>query len=304
MENENKNSIAVFEEIRRDIVVANNKEVSISSVFGRGSTSGLASFGNRSLAENAYQVDLALQNVGELQQIWNHSHTQWMWKHLNLSWHSPYSNLRQISAEITNKKMAINEAKWRQIESEVKISKIEEELKTPEALDYWREVELKVKLAKYREGISNSVVIIEGAMKDILVLNDLYEQMKKRVSNFSEADVEQHQSKDHLRRSLTQCIRDIRMAGIISKGEQEYLEQIGVNPGKAQNLLRAYVEKEASSDSWDVSGLYEFVDKLTDELIDMHKVSIKRMELQGFNPEAIDDHSFTKKLGLLTNSSE
>ena len=49
------------------------------------------------------------------------------------------------------------------------------------------------------------------------------------------------------------------MAGYITKAEQEYIEQIGINPMKVQNLLRAYVESEAKSESWDVSGLYDFV---------------------------------------------
>ena len=300
-EKKNNTEITVFEEIRRDLAL-NNKEVKVpmSMVFGRGSTADRPSFGGMMLAENIKKVDYALANVGELEKIWNHSHTQWMWRHLNLSWHAPLKNMRQISAEITRKKSALNEAKWRQVDNELKICKIEDEL-SKGGIDYWREVELKVKLTKLREGISEGIVVIEGAMKDVLALNELFEQLKSRVSGFSEEDIEKEETKTHLKRALVQSIRDVRMSGHITKAEQEYLEQIGVNPMKIQNLLKVYVENEAKSECWDVSGLYEFVDKLTDELVDTYKVDLKRMEMQGFNPDPVTDYLQIDKLALQSN---
>ena len=300
--------LAVFEEIRRDLSLSHNQQIKVpmAMVFGRGSGTNLDSFGGQSLAVNAQKVDNALANVGELQSIWNHSHTQWMWKHLNLSWHAPLKNMRQLSAEITKKKGALNEAKWRQVEAELKIRKIEDELEKgleSGTLEYWRDVELKIKLAKLKESASEGTVIIEGAMKDVLVLNELYEQLKERVSEFSEADIEKEETKSHLKRALVQSIRDVRMAGFISKGEQEYIEQIGINPMKLQGLLKAYVESESKSENWDVGGLYEFVDKLTDELVDVYKVDEKRMSLQGFSTEIFQDFAQTEKMALLSKSS-
>lgn len=293
--------IAVFEEIRRDMAASPNSStrVPLNMVFGRGTVGNPVSFGGSSLAENAQKVDQALANVGELQAIWNHSHTQWMWKHLNLSWHAPLKNMRQISAEITRKQGALSEAKWRQIENEIKVRKIEDELakgKESGTVDYWREVELTVKLAKLREGLADGVVIIEGAMKDVLVLNQLYEQLKAKVSNFSEADIEREETKSHLKRALVQSIRDVRMSGSITKAEQEYIEQIGINPMKLQGLLRQYVENEAKSDSWDVKDLYTFVDSLTDELVDHYQVDQTRMTLQGFDTGIFEEFSQTEKL--------
>lgn len=305
---ESKNEIMVYEQIRTDLAVkSSNVNIPLSMVFGRGSTGGqLQSFGGSSLSENTQKVDYALANTSELSKIWNHSHTQWMWKHLNLSWHAPLKNMRQISAEISRKKAALNEAKWRQVEQEVKIRKIEDELEKEGQtgqMDYWREVDLKIKLAKLKEGVSESIVVIEGAMKDVLVLNELYEQLKEKVSDFSEADIEKEETKSHLKRALVQSIRDVRMCGSISKAEQEYIEQIGINPMKMQNVLRAYVDSESRSNSWDVGGLYEFVDKLTDELVDVQKVDEKRMALQGFSTAIIEEFSQTDKVALLSNSS-
>ncbi len=303
-ENEAKDKeIAIFEEIRKDLALSSELKVPMSYVFGRGTVKAIQSFGNTSLLVNSTKVDKAIQNVEELQRIWNHSHSQWSWRHLNLSYHSPHKNMRQIAAEMAKKKAALNEAKWRHVEAEIKIRKIEEELQK-EGLDYWREVELKVKLTKLKEGLAEGMTYVEGAMKDVLTLNALYEELKAKVSGFSEHDIEKEETKSHLKRSIVQCIRDVRQFGSISKGEQEYVEQIGVNPMKLQAVLRAYVENEAKQETWDVSGLYEFVDKLTDELADVYKVDVARMKLQGFSSDPIEEFSYSNKVALLEKKEE
>ena len=295
--------IAIFEELRKDLALSSELKVPMSYVFGRGTVKALQSFGNTSLLANSTKVDKAIQNVEELQSIWNHSHSQWSWKHLNLSYHAPYKNMRQIAAEMAKKKAALNEAKWRHVEVEIKIRKIEEELQK-EGLDYWREVELKVKLTKLKEGLAEGMSYVEGAMKDVLTLNALYEELKEKVSGFTEHDIEKEETKSHLKRSIVQCIRDVRQFGSISKGEQEYVEQIGVNPMKLQAVLRAYVENEAKQETWDVSGLYEFVDKLVDELADVYKVDVARMKLQGFSSDPIEDFSYSNTVALLEKKEE
>ena len=304
---EKKNEIAVFEEIRKDLDITrdiSDFKVAMSDVFGKGSLAVKESFGGVTFKDNSEKVDVAIQNTNELHNIWNHSHTQWMWKHLNLSWRAPLKNMRQISAEISRKKGALNEAKWKHVQNEVKIKKIEEELSKPELLDYWREVDLKIKLAQLQEGLAEGSTHIEGAMKDILALNELFEQLKSKVSNFSEEDVEKEETKTHLKRSIVQCIRDIRQGGSITKGEQEYLEQIGVNPMKMQNILREYVKSEAAANSWDVSGLYEFVDGVVEELAERHQVDKVRMNLQGFESEAIGNITYDNKVAHLTNETK
>ena len=306
MSEEQKNEITVFEEIRRDLDVAKNLsefKVPMNYVFGKGSLAPKESFGGLTFAENSMKVDAALQNVKDLQNIWNRSHSQWTWKHINLSYHSAEKNMRQIAAEVNNKKSALNEAKWRHVKNEIKIKKIEEELLAGN-LDYWREVELKVKLAELQEGLVESSTYIEGAMKDILALNELYEQLKGKLAEFSEEDIERQESKAHLKRSLVQCIRDVRQSGSITKGEQEYLEQIGVNPAKIQRLLREYVRAEESESGWDVTGLHKFVEELVNEMIDKHQVDKVRMELQGFDPEPIGSITYDRKVALLENTKE
>ena len=299
-----KKEIAIYEQIRTDIAVVDGTEynVPMAAVFGKGTVAKQESFGNRTLLENTRLVDKAVANTQELQNIWNHSHSQWDWKHLNLSYHSPLKNMRQIAAEINGKKAALNSAKWRQIEQEVKIRKLEEKLEAG-GLEYWKEVDIKIKLAKQREGMADGVLYIEGAMKDMLALNELYEQLKEKVSDFSENDFEAQESKNHLKRSVVQCIRDVRQGGSITKGEQEYLEQIGVNPGKMQLLMQQYVQKERE-EAWSTQGLQTFVNEIVDELIDVQKVDIQRLEMMGFDSEPITEYSYDKKVALLTKQEK
>ncbi len=293
--------VTVFDQVKRELDIQRDPmefKVPLSDIFGKTSLAPKESFGQVTFKENIDKVDKALANVGDLQNIWNHSHTQWMWKHINLSWLSPHKNMRQISAEVSRKKGALNEAKWKHIQNELKIKKIEEELANPETLTKWREIELNIKLAQMREGIAEGATHIEGAMKDILALNEMYEQLKDKISDFSEEDIEAEETRTHLKRSIVQCIRDVRQTGSITKGEQEYMEQIGVNPSKIQRLLREYVKAEEASENWDVSDLYSFVDDLVVELTEKHKVDVKRMELQGFDPDYIGNITYDTKVAL------
>ena len=305
MSTKDESQVAVFEEIRKNTDIASQEQLNVpmSMVFGHGTVGDIESFGGGTLLQNTKKVDQALQNVGELQNIWNHSHSQWDWKHINLSYHSPYKNMRQISAEISRKKAALNEAKWKHVKTEVKIKKLEEKLSDPN-IEYWDEVDAKISLAQKKEQLAEGIKIIEGAMKDVLALNDMYEQLKSKVNSFSEEDFEKEETKNHLKRSLVQSIRDIRMQGSISKGEQEYLEQIGANPSKVQALLRQYVESEAKQEKWDVSDLYEFVDGLTNELVEKHKIDDVRMELQGFDKEPNPMLSYINTLALPKQEEE
>lgn len=304
-----KKEVAVFEAIvnNKEIATTEDKKVPLSMVFGHGTLGNIESFGGKTLMQNTVEVDKALANVGELETIWNHSHTQWTWKHINFSYHSPMKNMRQISAEISSKKGALNTAKWKQVKNEVKIRKIQDQLDKGNldgTLDYWKEVDLKIKLAELQEGMVEGARYIEGAMKDVLAMNEMYEQLKTKVNSFSEYDMELEESKSHLKRSLVQCIRDVRQGGSITKGEQEYMEQIGVNPMKVQKAIRIYVASEEEDESWDVSKLHEFVDNMTNELIDFYKVDQKVLELKGFDPEPFESYTNINKLALPNNTDE
>ena len=185
------------------------------------------------------------------------------------------------------------------MKSEVEVQKIQEQLLNDD-LDHWEKIELQIDLAEKQEGLAEGTVYIEGAMKDILALNELYEEYQNKFDGFTEEDFELEESKSHLKRSLVQCIRDVRQSGSITKGEQEYLEQIGVNPSKMQMRIREYVQDEATADTWDASLLHEFVNNVTNELIDNLQVDKIKMDLMGFkhehNPELTHKPEVARRL--------
>jgi hypothetical protein len=115
---------------------------------------------------------------------------------------------------------------------------------------------------------------------------------------FTEYEYEKEESKNHMRRALIQSLRDVRMTGFITKGEQELMEQIGVNPSKLQKLLRAYVANEENQETWSVDEMYSFVNQLAEELIDVYKVDVIRMNLMGLNKEPKPDFSYINRVGL------
>ena len=66
-----------------------------------------------------------------------------------------------------------------------------------------------------------------------------------------------------------------------------------------QFLIRQYIQKEIE-DSWSTHGLQVFVDEIVDELIDVQKVDVQRLEMMGFDPEPTSEHSYAKKIALST----
>jgi hypothetical protein len=280
--------------------------VGVAQVFGRGALGEVKSFGGVTLSENAVKVDLALANIEELHRIWNRGHSQWAWKHINLSQFSDMRNIRQVAAEMANKKNALNAAKWGQIKSEIKLKQLQEALENPD-LDKWRRLELEIELAEMKEGMATSMTYIEGAMKDAIALNEMYEALKERTYDFTEADYEKEETKNHLRRSLTQCLRDVRQQGRITKGEQEYLEQIGANVGKVQKIMVDYVQFEENSECWDMSLQHQFIEDLTQKLEPVADIKLQITGLDKVDDSIVESLSYMEKVShnhRLTNEQK
>jgi hypothetical protein len=258
----------------------------------------IKSFGGTDLQTNIKKSETALQEMKPLRAIWNRSHSQWTWRHLNLNFVHPLKNMRQISAEITAKGDALNSAKWSHRKGQINEQEKREALKNKD-LNKWDRLKIELELAETEESIENGLLMIEGCVKDILSLHELYNTLKEEVGDFDENDIEEEESKAHLQRSLLQCLRDVRERGSITAGQQEYLENIGANPSKTQVVLRAYVEKEASADAdWSTEELYKFIRELTVELIDRQGIDKTRMInqhlLSEHNPEFAREDIFTK----------
>ena len=291
--------ITIKKENKQDLVdVAEEaRGKSIAEVFMATNLAEVKSFGGLTIAENAKKVDLAIANVAETERIWNRSHSQWTWRHINLSYAAPMKNLRQVSAEMTRKREALEEAKWNYLKNEIKLKQKEDRLAKEK--DPLKSQLIEIDIAQLKSGMANGMKYVEGAMKDVLTLSNLYDDLKNKFSDYTEEDFEKEEARSHLKRSMLQCLRDVRQSGRITKGEQEYLEQIGVNPGKITLDMLAYLEYEQKIEDYTVKPMYEFLDDMCTKLLDQLQVDKVRMELQGLR-----DHYDSDALFLTDESND
>ena len=294
----------------------------LGNVFGRGKLAELRSFGGKTLAENMDRVDSAIKKTRELNSIYNRNHSEWTRRMINMDHYDPWFNMRQVSAEMSSRRAALNDAKYKHLKNEVKMRRMMRDLERLETKfadqhleDYnWKQDEeavdeldifdLKIEISEMQEGILNGMSYIEGAMKEVLILEDLYEQLKKQINNFSEADYEEANARAHLRQAISQSLRDVRAGGHITKGEQRLLEQIGVNPGKLQIELQKFIEqceRNPNHDDISVGTLKNFVEQTAEQLIPVTKM---KSEMWGFEPEPRLDYMYTDKIGLLDKPEE
>jgi len=280
----------------------NNSLQIIDKNFSQLSISERASFGEVSFKENWESAELAISNINnDLDKVFDRSHSQFTWKQLNLSHHSDMKNIRQISAEITSKKSALDNAKFnilkKEAELEIKLEALEEETSPAK-----RKL-LQIEIEEIRHNNIGNIKYVEGALKDVLTLKEAYESLMKKHGDFDEAKFEEEEVKSHLKRSFAQCLRDLRqsgqyqmmknqdgevqgsfMGGIISKGEQEYLEQMGVNVSKALMDMRMYLKQEMETDDHSTALLFDFLDQVANKYSPCSDVALKLRGLEsGFN---------------------
>lgn len=242
------------------------------------------SFGGLTFKENYEKTQKAIANVVETEHIFNRSHSQWTWRHLNLSYASDFKNIRQISAEMSRKREALDEARFRYLKKQAEIEIKKEELEKEES--HAKKLLLEIEIEEMKNQSANSMKYIEGAMKDVITLSSLYDDLKKKYEGLTEEEFEREEAKSHIKRAVQQCLRDIRATGRVTKGEQEYLEQIGINPSAAIADMYEYLKKEEKAELDDITGLYEFLDYAAEKYAKVCKIN---MALHGFKDEPLKE---------------
>ena len=314
----------------------------LHTVYGRGALGELRSFGGKSLAQNMERVDAAITKTKELSNVYNRNHTEWTRRMINMEFYDPWMNMRQISAEMSSRRQALNDAKYRQLENEIEMRRLNRKLDSLLAKQAQYEaketgdgvilgdddidemanidleiLEVQVEISKMQEGMIHGMSYIEGAMKEVLILEDLYDQLNDQINEegkgFSEVEWEDHNARAHLRMAVAQSLRDVRSTGGITKGEQRLLEQIGVNPGVLERELVHYVNVFERGVIYDENGqeagrrnlaeldmgvgtLQKFIEDTADKLIAASK---QKSEMFGFKAEPRRDYMFTDNIAML-----
>lgn len=246
----------------------------------------IASFNNSDLSANLKKAETAVINLKEDFRIHNHSNTQFAWKRFVLNHKGGLRNIRQITAEITNKKLALNEAKHNHSKKMIELKSLREQAGQKD-IDKYQKLFIDADIAKLEDDFNLSLAPIEGAIKDILTLKNYYDQIMAEYKNYSEEDFEKEEISYWIRRLFSQALADIRECGAIRVGNQLSIEQMNLNISMIENDLNRYIEnKERASKDPSGSALREFLELCVKKYSEV----IKDFEgYGGFKDEIVDD---------------
>lgn len=238
------------------------------------------SFGGKSLAENRADAATGLARHAETERIWNRSSSQFTLRHLvvtSMSW-SPCHQYRQVAAELSRRKAALEEAEAGLAKKQARIAVLIKKARKGEPK---KPEEAAVNLAKANElemSIGQTIRYYEGAIKDVIALSEMADYLVKNHGPFSEEQIEAAEAVSHLHRALRQSLRDMRQSGVILAGNQEYLEQIGIDPSAVQVRCAKFLGRPIGADASSIA-LEEFVSELAENLAPLAVESCKRRGL-------------------------
>ena len=208
------------------------------------------------IRERMVEMDRANQSLGR-----KNTQTTNQLMTLTMLTESPYRMMRQCLTQIEKKRTAVEEAHFTAMTNKVKIKDLRvkgDELSMIEA-------------AQIEHGQSRHMIYIEGALKEIAVFQEAYDEIRKNHSipeNWDERDAELAEIRHHLRQAFRQSHRDMILHGTITQGNAEYLEQYGVHLQTARNVIAKYIvtceELIEKGEVPNINHLYEFLDKVVE----------------------------------------
>lgn len=216
----------------------------------------LPSFGNNSFSQNLAEAEKAISDLSKETRIFNRGNTQFTWRRFVLKHATPMRNIRQISAEIEEKKHALLEAKFGYLE---KMAERDELLEAFETANGALRRSIALKIRRIEEEAMILVPPIEGAIKDVLTLTQIYHELAQKLNGYTERDFENMEVEYWIKRLFSQSLRDLREMGTISKGEQEAIEDMGINISMAKKDMDEYLNKEMKSKDVSIDGLEDFL---------------------------------------------
>ena len=205
---------------------------------------------------------------------------------------SPYRRLRQCLAQIEDRRIAIEQNLYQSKRNEFRIQ---------EHIDKGDE-ESMLKVAYMRHGEQRSRVYIEGALKELAVFQQAYEEIRVKNNipeNWDEEDAEKDEIRHHVRQVFRQAFRDVTLTGQVSQGNAEYLEQYGIHLMTATTVLRSYIKHQQEEiDEGNlptINTFYEFLDKCVEMFGEEYIKVMKHIGLDKIvRPDLLYKHNVTK----------
>ena len=224
------------------------------------------------ISERMLEVDRAINTLG-------HRNTQTTTQMMTLTMltDTPYRRLRQCIVEINKKRDALRSTYYKLLKQQYRIKK-------------WKEKGDEFSLIKAEEAeaeMAASKIYIDGALKEIAVLQEAYLEIQKNNNipeNWDEEAAELEEIQHHLRQAIRQSHRDMTLSGTISQGNAEYLEQYGVHLQVATKVIGDYINEcnrmmKEDNQVPNINHYYEFLDNTTKLFSEEYKQVLKHIGL-------------------------
>ena len=221
--------------------------------------------------ERMVEIDRANNTTGRK----NTQHTNQLMT-LTMLTDSPYRRLRQCLAQIEDRRVAIEGNLYELKKGEIAFRELEQ-----------KDDELSIlKCAWQKYQLKRSRTYIEGALKELAVFQEAYEEIRKNnnIPEFwDEEDAENDEARHHIRQVFRQAFRDTQLTGHISQGNAEYLEQWGIHLQTAEAIVKQYLQKTEKmiidGKMPTIDHLYEFLDNCADLFENEYMKVMKRIGL-------------------------
>lgn len=239
--------------------------------------------------ERMVEIDRANNTTGRT----NTQHTNQLMT-LTMLTDSPYRRLRQCLAQIEDRRSAIEGNLYELKKNEIRYRELQQKDDELSILQCaWQKYQLK-----------RGKIYIEGALKELAVFQEAYEEIRKNnnIPEFwDEEDAENDEARHHIRQIFRQAYRDVTLTGHISQGNAEYLEQWGIHLLTAETLVKQYIHKtekmigEGSMPT--IDHFYEFLDKCADLFENEYMKVMKRIGLDKIvRKDLLYKHNFHREV--------
>lgn len=158
---------------------------------------------------------------------------------------TPYRVMRQCVAEIEDRRGAVKENIFKlrrdKVHLEEKVARLA--VMRAESVDTYVVACQVIDIEELISSIEDSMIYLEGALKDVYSFQSAYEQIKvnKEIPDkWDEHDFEDNEIKSHVRFAFLLVYRNMTSTGRMDAGTLEYLHQFGIHPQQAWNEVNSY----------------------------------------------------------------
>jgi len=253
----------------------------------------LQTFDNKNLkviAENMPEINRATQTLGRK----NTQTTNRLMTLTMLNGTSSFRILRQCLSQIESKRNAIKESRFRlkkdvvTLTANIKEIDFHKEKLKDKNLDGLQKVNLckavdllVVEIEEKEAQIADSILYVEGALKDIASFQSAYIQVCKNKNipaNWDEEDAEKAEINHHLRMVFLLAYRDVKAHGRLGAGTLEYSHQFGILPDMVEGEI-AYIIQFMRDNGGDYDIFEDWLDEMALKYKDNYLDVLKRIGL-------------------------